>query len=73
MNVYHISRLSHFSASTSNKRIRILQEANKSTLKILVNKNIFFSFALYFVLRVLKLLKYYAKKFETIKTNLIVR
>jgi len=48
-------------------------KANKSTLKILVNKDAFFDFVLFFALRNLKLLKYYAKKLKTIKTNLIVR
>jgi len=47
-------------------------KANKLTLKILVNENIFSNFALFFVLQNLKLLKYYTKKFEIIKTNLTI-
>jgi len=48
-------------------------KTNKSIFKILVNKDIFINFALFFVLRDSKLLKRYAKKFKTIKTNSIVR
>ncbi len=48
-------------------------KVNKSTLKILANKDIFLNFALFFVLQDLNLLKYYAKKLETINANLIVR
>jgi len=55
------------------ERLALTIKASKSTLKILVDKNIFFDFALSFALRDLELLERYAKKFKTIKTNLIVR
>ncbi len=58
---------------SSCKRLASTIKANKLTLKILVNKAIFFNLALFFVLRDSKLLKRYAKKLETIKTNSIVR
>ncbi len=48
-------------------------KASKSTLKILIDENVFSNLALFFVSRNLKLLKRYAKKFEAIKTNSIVR
>ena len=54
------------------KYLALTIKANKLILKILVDKNIFSNFALFFVSRDLKLLKYYTKKLETIKTNLIV-
>jgi len=47
-------------------------KASKSIFKILVDKDVFSNLALSFVLQNSKLLKCYAKKFETIKTNLIV-
>jgi len=47
-------------------------KANKLIFKILVNEDIFFNLVLFFVSRDLKLLERYAKKLETIKTNLIV-
>jgi len=48
-------------------------KANKQIFKILINENIFFNLALFFVSQNSKLLKRYKKKFKTIKTNLIVR
>ncbi len=54
------------------KYLALTIKANKSTLKILVDKNISSNFVLFFVLQDLELLEYYAKKFEMIKTNLIV-
>ncbi len=54
------------------KYLALTIKANKSTLKILVDRNISSDFVLFFVLQDLKLLEYYAKKFEIIKTNLIV-
>jgi hypothetical protein len=55
------------------ERLTLTIKANKSILKILIDENVFFDFVLFFALRNLKLLKRYMKKFETIKTNLIVR
>ncbi len=54
------------------KRLVSIIKASKSTLKILIDKNVFFNFALFFALRNSKLLKRYAKKFEIIKANSIV-
>jgi len=54
------------------KYLVLTVKLDKSILKILVNKDIFFNFAQFFVLQNLKLLKYYTKKLKTIKTNLIV-
>jgi len=59
--------------TSSCERLALTIKASKSTLKILINKDVFFNLALFFVSRDSKLLKRYAKKFETIKTNLIVR
>jgi len=56
----------------SRKRLASTIKVDKSTLKILVNKDVFFDLALFFVLRDSKLLKCYAKKLETIKANSIV-
>ncbi len=55
------------------ERLVLTIKANKSTLKILINKNVFFDLALFFALRDSKLLERYAKKFKTIKANSIVR
>jgi len=55
------------------ERLASTIKASKSTLKILVDKNVFFDLALFFVSRDSKLLKRYAKKLKTIKANLIVR
>jgi len=55
------------------ERLASTIKVDKSIFKILIDKNIFFDFALSFVLRDSKLLKRYAKKFETIKTSLIMR
>ncbi len=55
------------------EHLALLIKANKLTLKILIDEDTFFNFVLFFVLQDLKLLKCYAKKFKTIKTNLIVR
>jgi len=54
------------------KRLVLTIKVDKSILKILINEDFFFNFALFLVSRDSKLLKRYAKKFETIKTNLIV-
>jgi len=54
------------------ERLALTIKLDKSTLKILIDKNILFNFVLFFVLRNSKLLKCYAKKFETIKANSIV-
>jgi len=56
----------------SREYLVLIIKVDKSTLKILINKNIFFNFALFLVSRNSKLLKRYAKKLETIKINLIV-
>jgi len=53
------------------KYLALIIRIDKLILKILIDKNIFFNFALFFVLQNLRLLKYYAKKLKTIKTNLI--
>jgi glutathione peroxidase-family protein len=58
---------------SSRERLTSTIKASKSTLKILINKDVFFNFALFFASRDSKLLKRYAKKLETIKANLIVR
>jgi len=55
------------------ERLTLTIKANKSIFKILINENVFFDFALFFVLRDSKLLERYAKKLEIIKTNSIVR
>ena len=55
------------------ERLASTIKANKLTLKILINKDTFLNFVLFFVLQDSKLLKCYAKKFKTIKINLIVR
>ncbi len=63
-----------FKAMTSpRERLALTIKIDKSTLKILVDENAFFNFALFFVLRDSKLLKRYAKKLEIIKANSIVR
>jgi len=55
------------------KCLALTIKTSKLTLKILINKDIFFNLTLFFVLQDSKLLKYYIKKFKTIKTNLIMR
>jgi len=55
------------------KRLASTIKASKSTLKILVDEDAFFNFALFFASRNSKLLKRYAKKLKTIKANSIVR
>jgi len=59
--------------TSSRERLASTIKASKSTLKILIDENSFFNFALFFVSRDSKLLKRYAKKLKTIKTNSIVR
>jgi len=55
------------------ERLTLTIKTSKSTLKILIDEDVFFDFILFFALRDSKLLKRYAKKLKTIKTNSIVR
>ncbi len=57
----------------SRERLILTIKVDKSILKILVDEDAFFNFALFFASRDSKLLKRYAKKLETIKANLVVR
>ncbi len=55
------------------ERLASTIKVGKSTLKVLIDEDVFFNFALFFASRDSKLLKRYAKKLETIKANSIVR
>jgi len=68
----NINQILFETITSSRKHLVSTMKASKSTLKILIDENIFFNFALFLVLRDSKLIKRYAKKFETIKTNSIV-
>jgi len=59
--------------TSSRERLASTIKTSKSTLKILIDEDVFFDLALFFALRDSKLLKRYAKKLKAIKTNSIVR
>ncbi len=69
----NVDQVSFETMTSSRERLASTIKTSKSTLKILVDENVFSNLALFFVLRDSKLLKRYAKKFETIKANSIVR